>query len=51
MLNDDTFVFISDHGVGPISNFKRPLDRSLDRTALPKITLHGLDIPKVKSNS
>jgi len=41
-LTDETFVFISDHGAGPISNFKRPLERILARTTLPKITLHGL---------
>ena len=50
MLNDDTFVFISDHGAGPISNFNRPLERILDRTALPKITLHRLDIPNAQFN-
>ena len=41
-LTDETFVFITDHGATPVSSFTRPLERILVRTALPKITLHGL---------
>ncbi|WP_192598517.1 tyrosine-type recombinase/integrase [Sporosarcina limicola] len=41
-ITDETFVFITDHGASPISSIIRSLNRILDRTSLPKITIHGL---------
>ena len=41
-ITEETFVFITDHGGYPLSSIRRSLGRILDRTALPKITLHGL---------
>lgn len=41
-ITDETYVFITDHGGSPISSIARSIKRILDRTALPKITLHGL---------
>ncbi|WP_313890773.1 site-specific integrase [Psychrobacillus sp.] len=41
-LEDETFVFISDHGGNPLSSTARLIKRIIERTALHKITLHGL---------
>lgn len=41
-ISDETFVFITDHGATPTSGAIRSLKGILERTALPKITFHGL---------
>ena len=43
-INDDTFIFISEHLGEPIStnNTNLAIKRIIQRTNLPKTTLHGL---------